>query len=121
MPIHKRPNRHSGHEGKRLMHTLYVRNVHEALPRAIEHLLSEGIERDSRNGPVLMTEYPVTTVYTLPCERVLFHPQRDANPFFHLYEALWMIAGRRDLKPLLRYARNMGNYSDDGETLHGAY
>lgn len=103
------------------MKVLTVRNVHEALPRALRLLDQIGIERPSRNGPVKQAPWPVTTVYERPCERVLFWPERDANPFFHLYESLWMLAGRNDILPLTRYAKNMANYSDDGVTQHGAY
>lgn len=103
------------------MKVLNVRNVHEALPRGLHFLQQIGEERNSRNGTVLQAPWPVTTVYEKPCERVIFWPERDANPFFHLYESLWMLAGRNDLAPLLRYAKNMGNYSDDGISVHGAY
>jgi thymidylate synthase len=103
------------------MKVLTARNVHVALPHALKLLRDEGIERQSRNGPVLQAPFPVTTVYERPWERVLFWKDRDANPFFHLYESLWMLAGRNDLAPLLKYAKNMASYSDDGKTLHGAY
>lgn len=79
------------------------------------------IKRTSRNGPVLMIDEPVTVTYTHPKERVLFNAARDANPFFHLYEALWMMAGRNDVASVAYYASNMVNYSDDGKTLNGAY
>ena len=69
------------------MKVLQVRNVHEALPRALQLLDREGIRRESRNGPVIQGP-PVATVYMHPWERVLFWPERDANPFFHLYESL---------------------------------
>ena len=52
-----------------------------------------------------------------PCERVLLYPERNANPFFHLYESLWMLAGRNDVAGPARYAKNMNNYSDNGVTL----
>jgi thymidylate synthase len=103
------------------MTVLRVRNVHEALPRAVDHLGAYGLTRQSRNGPVRLASGPVTTVYERPWEKVLFWPDRDANPFFHLYEALWMLAGRNDVAGPARYAKNMLNYSDDGVTLHGAY
>lgn len=77
--------------------------------------------KESRNGPVLMIEEPVIVTYSHPLERVLFNAARDANPYFHLYEALWMLAGRNDVEPLAYYASNMRNYSDDGVTLNGAY
>jgi thymidylate synthase len=98
-----------------------TQNVHSALPKALKILREIGIERNSRNGPVRMAPCPVTTVYQNPCERVIFWPERDANPFLHLYESMWMLAGRNDIKPLLRYTANMEKYSDDGVTLHGAY
>lgn len=103
------------------MKVLSVRNVHEALPLAIYELMLHGAYSNSRNGPVLRYPTPVSTVYAHPLENVLFHPERDANPFFHLYESLWMLAGRNDVTPLLRYAKNMANYSDDNITLNGAY
>jgi thymidylate synthase len=79
------------------------------------------VRRPSRNGDVLMIDEPVTVTYTHPRERVLFNAARDANPFFHLYEALWMLAGRNDAAPVAYYAKQMAEYSDDGETLNGAY
>jgi hypothetical protein len=103
------------------MKVLHVRNVHDALPKALRLLQQEGVERESRNGPVKMLSCPVTTVYERPMERVLFWPERDANPFYHLYEALWMLAGRNDVMPLTRYAKHAADYSDDGKTWHGAY
>lgn len=103
------------------MNVITTRNVHSVLPIALRTLFTEGVQRDSRNGPVLQYPTPVTTVYQKPLERVVFHPERDANPFFHLYESLWMLAGRNDVAGPKRYAVNMANYSDDGATFHGAY
>jgi hypothetical protein len=103
------------------MKVLEVPNVHLGLPRALELLQIIGEPRDSRNGPVLVAPCPVTTVFQRPLERVCFWPERDANPFFHLYESLWMLAGRNDLTPLLRYVKTFGDFSNDGKTLHGAY
>ncbi len=104
------------------MITIGARNVNYALQAGAALLRSQGIERESRNGPVLVAEHPVTTVYERPEERVMLHPGRDANPFFHLYESLWMLAGRNDLAPLLAFVKNMANFSDDGgKTQPGAY
>jgi thymidylate synthase len=36
-------------------------------------------------------------------------------------EALWMLAGRNDVAWPAYFAKQIGQYSDDGETLHGAY
>jgi thymidylate synthase len=103
------------------MKVIHVRNVQEALPRGMKYLLQEGVKRDSRNGAVYVSPCPVTTVYDKPCERVLFWDERDANPFFHLYESLWMLQGRNDVQAVARYNKRFLEYSDDGEIVHGAY
>jgi hypothetical protein len=103
------------------MWVINARNVHDALPEAIRHLALAGKQRESRNGPVLVADGPVTTVYSHPRERVLFWPERDANPFFHFYEGLWMLGGRHDVKSLARFVPRMEQFSDDGQFFSGAY
>ena len=103
------------------MRVLEVRNVHQALPQGIRLLLERGEEEDSRNGKVLVHPGPVTTRFSNPDERVEFHIERDSNPFFHFYESLWMLAGRNDVAPLASIVKRMQTFSDDGQTLHGAY
>jgi len=103
------------------MKVIHERNVHEALPEALERLEIEGIARDSRNGPVVVFPTPVTTVYEKPNERVMFWPERDCNPFFHLFESLWMLGGRNDVNYVAEFVKRMRSFSDDGKTFHGAY
>ena len=96
-------------------------NVNEALSDGLEWLRTSGLREDSRNGPVIVSPEPVTTTYRFPLERVLFSPKRDANPWFHLMESLWMLAGRRDVKLPLYFNSKFGVWSDDGVNVHGAY
>jgi thymidylate synthase len=107
------------------MRIIEADNVHCALPKGLALLSTYGEWRGNRNektlGRALTAPWPVTTVYRNPQQRVIFWPERDANPFFHLYEALWMLQGRDDVGPLLRYAKRMMDFSDDSYTLHGAY
>ncbi len=103
------------------MKVIQARNVHAALPMGLDWLIRNGVERESRNGPVLLSPCPVTTVYRSPTERVLLWPERDANPFFHFAEGLWMLAGRNDVAPMAQLVPRMADFSDDGVTLHGAY
>lgn len=103
------------------MHVIRATDADEALWSGLELLSREGVQRGSRNGQVLMVPTPVMTVNSNPSARVLGDPCRDANPFFHLAEALWMLQGRDSVEFLARYVSRMREYSDDGSTLHGAY
>lgn len=103
------------------MHVIHANNVGDALYKGIRYLTTFGIEDESRNGPVLVSPMPVTTVYHEPWNRVLLDPVRDANPFFHLIEAAWMLAGRQDLASLTYYLPRMKEFSDDGLVMPGAY
>lgn len=103
------------------MHVIRTRNVHTALPLGLRYLDGNSVPMPSRNGDVFVARGPVTTVYVNPCERVLFWPERDANPFLHFFDAMWCLAGRNDVALLARFAARMASFSDDGTTLHGAY
>jgi thymidylate synthase len=103
------------------MKTIEARNVQQALFSGLEHVRAFGVPRASRAGPVLVHPGPVTTVYQKPDERVVFFPERDANPFFHFMEGLWMLSGRNDVEWISRYSSNIAQFSDNGVTFHGAY
>ena len=103
------------------MHVIHARNVNDAYFKGMTYLQECGEHEASRAGPVLVVPYPVVTVYKEPWQRVLFDPVRDANPFFHLMEALWMLAGRNDATWLDQFVSNFSSrFSEDG-TQHGAY
>lgn len=103
------------------MFLIGARNVNDALAQGLRYLNEHGVREESRNGEVLVSPCPVTTMYALPENRVLFSPIRDANPFFHLMESLWMLAGRSDVAWPVFFNKGFSNYSDDGVVLNGAY
>jgi thymidylate synthase len=103
------------------MHVIYAQNVNDAYRQGLKLILSEGQRTDSRNGPVLRLPEPVSTVYSMPQERVLFDTKRNANPFFHLFEALWMLNGGNDVETMDGFLKSLKQFSDDGKTYHGAY
>lgn len=98
-----------------------VRNVNEALPKAMMYLSAGGEKVRSRGMETLEYPTPVCTTYERPLERVLFEPLRDANPFFHVMESLWILAGRNDVAFPAKYNSKLAQYSDDGKLFHGAY
>lgn len=103
------------------MYTIEARNVQEAYVRGLGLVRERGFQQETRNGPALVVPGPVMTVYGQPMERVLLDPTRDANPFFHLLESFWMLAGRNDVASLEPFNGGLKNYSDDGFRYHGAY
>lgn len=105
------------------MHLTY-RGVNDAFFGIVKGIHTNSIpttRSSSRNGDVLYVQEPVIITYTHPREKVLFNAARDANPAFHLYEALWMLAGRNDVESLAYYNSRIAQYSDDGQTFNGAY
>lgn len=107
------------------MFTFY--NVNNAFQHLVTFFQQKGmgpiqvVEAESRNGKVFRIPIPVVITYTNPLERVLLIKARDANPFFHLFESIWMLTGSRDLEPLLYFNSRMKEFSDDGKVLKGAY
>ena len=80
------------------------------------------VKTTSRVGDVLQIVEPVIITYQEPLQRVLFNETRDANPFFHVMESLWLLAGRNDVAPLNYYSSKYSTFcSDDGVTQHAAY
>ena len=106
--------------------TIDVRNVNHALASAMlrfETLSAQGDKYliNSRNGPTLEFPCPVVTRYARPRERVVFSAVRDANPFFHFFESLWILAGRKDVTFLAHILPKIEDYSDDHEVFHAPY
>lgn len=104
------------------MKTIHVRNVNEALYVGTMLMSDIGLREVSPRGARTI-EYPgpVSTTYERPWERVLFSLERNANPFFHLMESLWILAGRQDVGFLEHYNKRMREFSDDGTTFHAPY
>lgn len=100
---------------------LTVRNVNEALPLGLQLVKQVGRPVVSRGLATLEVPGPVMTVYRAPDERVLFCPVRDANPFFHFFESMWILAGARTVALPRVFLTSIADYSDDGTEFHGAY
>lgn len=106
------------------MHLTY-RNVNDAFNGLVQGIHTGEIRTDvqpSRVGETLQCVEPMIVTYGRPLERVLFNTARDCNPFMHLFEALWMLAGRNDVAPMKYLSSKIGDIaSDDGLVFNGAY
>ena len=103
------------------MLTIDTYNVKDALPRLCSIIMSKGTVSESRNGKVMVMDGPTMVQFRSPAQRVVLDPDRDANPFFHLFEALWMLAGSNEVSFIQNFNKQIGAYSDDGETFNAAY
>lgn len=103
---------------------LKFRNVNDCFEELVRGIYDRSIyteRRPSRNGEVLQIPEPLILEFSHPRERVLFNQERDCNPFFHVVEAMWMLAGRNDVEPLKHFNSKIDFASDDGKTFNGAY
>lgn len=100
-----------------------VRNVNQAYHnlRVISQQPEHWRAITVRGQHTIEWEGTFITEYLRPRERVLFDPVRDCNHFFHFFESLWILAGRKDVGYLAQFNKNMEQFSDDGISFHGAY
>lgn len=103
------------------MKVLEVNNVNEALHLGVSMLAEHGEKIAPRGKETLEMPVPIATVYRYPKQRVLFSKIRDANPFFHFMEALWILEGRKDVGFVSKFNSNIKTFSDNGSDFHGAY
>lgn len=104
------------------MITIFADTLDEAYTDGLGTLVALGETETSQRGSVLVMDCPVTTIYGRPNYRVLFNERRDANPFFHLVESVWMLAGERDARFLDQYVKNFSSrFGEANGEIHGAY
>lgn len=105
------------------MTTQRVRNVNEAYHCLQRSLQTPSIWREvsPRGMRTWERPEPFITIYDQPQEYVLFDSIRDANPFFHFMESLWILAGNADVSTLAKYNSQIGQFSDDGKVFHAPY
>lgn len=98
------------------------RNVCHTYAVASKLIERVGETRETRAGAVFVAPGPVLTGTKRPWERVLFSSKRDANPFFHLFESIWMLAGSNDGTWLDQFVRDFSSrFAERDGTIHGAY
>jgi len=86
------------------------------LARIIEH----GRETSPRSQDTLEILQD-TNIHIDMNSPVVTTPDRKLNYRFMCAEALWILGGDNRLEPLTRFIKRMAKFSDDGETLAGAY
>jgi len=101
---------------------MLVRNVNNLWEDLRWRVKLEGKVQQSRNGKVIALQAPMLFGVKFPMERVLFCPHRQANPYLHVMEALWMLGGGQHVGFLSQFSKNMMNYAEpDTLLINGAY
>ncbi len=67
---------------------------------------------ESRNGRVKAIPGISTIELSNPRFRIVNNPDRDANPFFHCMEFIWMMAGRNDLEWIWQFNKGIEAYAE---------
>lgn len=98
-----------------------ARNVPQAYVEALWQMRIHGERQISERGEVLRIPGISILEITHPKERVLFDPIRNANPFFHVMEFVWMMSGSNDPVWLGQFNKNILKSADYDSYIHGAY
>lgn len=94
--------------------------VDSRLREVLQEIVNNGVFRDSRAGSVKELSQPTTILWPNETPFISTDPIRDANPFFALFESVWMLQGRNDLAFLLHFNSTFGQFSDDGKEVRGS-
>lgn len=93
-----------------------------------DHLYRQALQHVTFQGHTVSPREQKTTevigahlVLTNPYRNIITTPERKLNYHFMVAEWLWIMLGMNDLDMIRPYNKQMAEYSDDGETLRGAY
>lgn len=94
-------------------------------PKVISTILAMGskveIERPGAVDPHTLELHPASLTMTRPERRLVTSYGRPINVAFALAEAMWILAGRRDVEMLAGYNSTIAQFSDDGVKFNAAY
>lgn len=92
----------------------------EVYPVINDYLMKNREWESSRDGNVKEI-LDFKTILTNPYRRLVGGFNRNINPFFLFAEAMWIFYGRKDVRFLTLFNKNMENFSDDGKVFHAPY
>ena len=99
----------------------YYRNLNEMVNNTLVKLNLNGQKQETRNGDAICL-YDQETIILNPLARHLSLKGRTNNIFGTLGEIFWVMAGEKNISPVLEFfVPRAGLYSDDGKTWNSAY
>lgn len=88
---------------------------------AVNNYLLDNKEWESCRDGKVKEILDFKTIVTNPYRRLVGGYGRNINPFFLLAEAMWIFCGRKDVRFLTLFNKNMEQFSDDGKVFHAPY
>tara|TARA_R100001163_G_scaffold32344_1_gene25180 strand:- start:21181 stop:22161 length:981 start_codon:yes stop_codon:yes gene_type:complete len=103
-----------------------VRDVPTMFTEMMISMSMLGEKESSRNGDVITLQEPLTITVKNPLHRVLLDPIRQANPYFHVMEFIWMMSGSNRADWIQHFNSRFVEYADQNNSknellIHGAY
>lgn len=102
------------------MFTLTFNTVNESYNTLISAILEEG-KSISPRGIETLEISPLAVTITNPLDNIIYNNARKLNYGFMLGELAWILQASDDMNHICWYNKNWSNFSDDGQTLNGAY
>jgi thymidylate synthase len=100
--------------------TFSAREFHTAWDELLRYLFYHG-QTASPRGLTIKEQLNVTIHVRDAYRNILVNPSRNIGYRAMVAEWLWIAGGFNDLESLAQYNANYRKFSDDGETLYGAY
>lgn len=103
-----------------MLHSYKSIYLQESYKTMLHDLLKEGLATAPRG---METKEFIPCVFQIenPLSRIISLETRKMNLFYGMIETLWYMNGDDSVEPLVNYNKAMAKFSDDGETLRGAY
>lgn len=85
------------------MHVVYGETINDVIMKALEKVLTEGVNVSTRNGDAVSI-YDVSMILQNPRSRHLSLVGRKNNIFSTFAETMWVLAGDNRIKPYLNFS-----------------
>lgn len=103
------------------MQTAEYTGINTFLVGMSDLLLTNGVERITRNYKCFELPGPIIIKITNPCSRLVTLPERKWQLKLAYAESFWLASGRNDLGFINHYTQKIKEFSDDGNFMRAGY
>ena len=104
----------------KILNTYHFNSLDDAYKQLIADVLNCGDVVESRIGATTELLWK-SFILTDPRNRIIRNTERKLSLKFAFGEFIWIMSGSDKVDDIAFYNKRMRDFSDDGETLHGAY